>query len=727
MNKKYLTLLTALILWNMALYATDIQQNNFDVKTIMDRKFTVQIRTPQCLWLNNGKLLLLDPRVSKENQKLELLEPPTGKRGVFIDVPKLLPRINDNKSKTATDFQWWPDAVESNGKALAYSVDNDIFIIDSTTATVKQITKTEAEEDSIAFSPDGQWLSFIKKNDIYVIDLKTGQEKRLTTDGTDTLLNGTLSWVYWEEIFDHADIPYSWSPDSKAIAYVQSDDSQVPVHEFVSYKPVIPDVDRQHYPKAGQPNPKVKLGIVEIDSAKTTWIDCGIYEYLVRFTWLNSSKEIAVQTMNRKQSELTLFFADRVTGKSRKILKEQDSTWVNLTNAPYFLKDNKNFIWLSERDGYQHIYLYSIEGKLIQQLTKGEYMVTSYTTALANKKGGWVYFMSSKDSLKDNHLYRVKLDGMNLKKISSAKGVHNIDFSPDALYYLDYYSHTGNLPELTLHTSDGKKVQTIASSANHMVAGWKLSTPEFHSYRTADGLELPAMMIKPENFDPAKKYPAIIYVYGGPGAQQVVDQWSGRLLWHQFLAKQGYFVFVFEVRSGMGKNHKIESSTYRDSYGLQNVKDILDGVNWLKQMPFIDPNRIGLWGASGGGCTTLFVMTHSDVFKAGIAVAPVSDWYYYDSIYTERYQDTPESNPQGYKDTSSVLAAKNLKGHLLIVYGTHDDNVHPQNSQAFINELIRNNIQFELMVYPWRKHIITDTPARIHLYTLMLDFWGSRL
>jgi dipeptidyl-peptidase-4 len=256
--------------------------------------------------------------------------------------------------------------------------------------------------------------------------------------------------------------------------------------------------------------------------------------------------------------------------------------------------------------------------------------------------------------------------------------------------------------------------------------------PEFHAFEADDGLKLPAMMSKPNDFDPQKKYPAIIYVYGGPGSQQVVDGWRGSWwlwwrLWPSLLNQEGFITFVLEVRAGMGKNKALETSVYKQAYGMQNVKDILAGVRWIKQMPYIDPEKIGLWGWSGGGCTTLYTMTHSDVFKAAISVAPVSDWHFYDTIYTERYQSTPQDNPEGYKDTSSVLAASNLKGHLLIIHGSYDDNVHPQNTYAFVDKLISHGIEFEMMIYPWRKHGIRDLPARIHHFSLMLDFWRRNL
>jgi len=382
------------------------------------------------------------------------------------------------------------------------------------------------------------------------------------------------------------------------------------------------------------------------------------------------------------------------------------------------------------------LYLYGTDGHLIKQLTQGDFMVLSSAGSLVGRNGGlvgvdeaagWVYFTSNKQAFKERHLYRVKLDGTELERLTQQRGVHVIGFSPGMSYYFDTYSNSQMPPELSLYKTEGAKVVTVAPSARYLMEKFRLNSPEFDSFAAEDGLELPVMLIKPVNFDPKKKYPAIVYVYGGPGSQQVVDRWRDRWLWHRLLAQEGFFVFVFEVRAGLAMSKALETSVYKQAYGMQNVKDILSGVAWLEKFPFIEQNRLGIWGWSGGGCTTLYTMTHSDVFKSAIAVAPVSDWHYYDTIYTERYQSTPQDNPEGYKETSSVLAAKNFKGRLLIVHGTYDDNVHPQNTYAFINSLIKNNIPFELMIYPWRKHGIRDTPARIHLYNLMLDFWKRNL
>ncbi len=703
------------------------------VELLFDRSFQENFSTPQLVWLNEGKILLLDSRREREARAVEILDPETKMRVEVLNTEEFREGLSNLLKKEKIPEIRWPEAVDLNGKGMLYVIESDLFLLDLKTKKFKRLTETESVEKSPAFSPDGKKISFIRDNELYVLDLLSGEEKRLTQGATDTLLNGALSWVYWEEIFDHTEVPYVWSPDSRAIAFLQTDESQVSVSTFVNFEPATQAVVYQRYPKAGQKNPVVRLGIVEVSTAEITWIDCGEYEYIVRFNWLPQGDEIALQTLNRAQSELRLLLAKRENGESKVILVERQPAWINLNDSLYFLK-NGNFIWMSERDGYQHLYLYSKEGKLIRQLTKGEYMVCPSQGALVSRNGGlvgvdekkgWVYFTSNRDALKERHLYRINLDSSGLRRLSKEEGVHGVEFSPCLRFYLDSFSSSSQPPSLTLHAADGREILALTSSAKSIIEKYNLRAPEFHTFKTEDGLELPTMMFKPQDFSPEKKYPAIVYVYGGPGAQQVLDRW--RDLWNNLLSQEGFFVFVFEVRAGMGKNKELETSVYKRAYGMQNVKDILDGVRWLKSLPFIDEERLGLWGWSGGGCTTLYTMTHTDVFKAAIAVAPVSDWHYYDTIYTERYQGTPQENPEGYKETSAVLAAQKLKGKLLIVHGTYDDNVHPQNTYAFVNQLIANNIQFQMMIYPWRMHGISDTAARIHLYTLMLDFWKKNL
>jgi dipeptidyl-peptidase-4 len=354
--------------------------------------------------------------------------------------------------------------------------------------------------------------------------------------------------------------------------------------------------------------------------------------------------------------------------------------------------------------------------------------VTSRNSGLVavDEKNGWVYFTSNKDALPERHLYRVKLDGSGLRRLSAEAGIHVTTFSPTLGYYLDVHTSSSIPAGLTLRAPDGRLVQTIAPPVRDIYEQFGLGPREFHTYRTEDGIDLTLKIVKPVDFDPSRKYPTLIYIYGGPGSQAVRNDWP-RNLWDDLLVQEGFIAVSVEIRAGQIKSKALETSIYRQAYGMQNVKDILAAVRWLGELPYNDTSRLGIWGGSGGGCTTLYTMTHCDAFKAGISLYPVSDWHFYDTIYTERYLDTPERNPRGYKETSSVLAARDLKGKLLIVHGTYDDNVHPQNTEAFIHELIAANMPFEMMIYPWQKHGIGARPDQIHLRTLMLDFWKRNL
>lgn len=701
---------------------------------IFDWQAQATFGLPYYTWLNDDRALVFDARRPAAEWTIEFFDPMTGRRGPAFDKPKVLAAFKSLLGEKAPASISWPAAIEANGTAFAYLFDGDIFCVEAADSSVRRLTRTAQPESCVAFSPDGNWVSCIRMNDLYAVERRSGREVRLTEGATETLLNGPFSWVYWEEIYDHASIPYQWSPDSGAIAYLQTDESAVPLSAYVDYGPLTPEVVRQRYPKPGQTNPKVRLGVVEVASAKTAWIDCGEYEYLARFNWLRGGRQISVQTLDRKQSELRLSFADRLTGQSRTILTESRSSWVNLNNSLYFLKDGRRFIWASDRDGYQHLYLYGLDGRLLKQLTRGEYMVVSGVLVTLNnglagvdERAGWVYFISNQVSLRERHLFRVRLDGTRMERLSGGSGIHYARFSPGLRYFFEYFSSASEPPSLYVCRPDGKRIVTVASPATKALEGLNLTRPEFRTFRTPDGVDLPAMMTFPPGFDPSKKYPVIVNVYGGPAAQTVVDAWSQSQFWNEFLAQQGFIVCGLEVRAGMSANRLHDGSLHLRAYGQQNVLDILAGVEGLKDLPYVDPGRLGLWGWSGGGCTTLYTMTHSDAFKAAIAVAPVTDWRYYDSVYAERYLGTPQENPSGYDETSSVRAAANLKGRLLIVHGTYDDNVQPQNTFSFIDKLIESRIPFDLMIYPWRKHGISDTPATLDLYRRMLDFWNKTL
>ena len=710
-------------------------QERLSNEKLYSPELTSMVNVPRFQWLDGDLTLLLDPRVEASKRTLEFFDPATRTRRPAFAPEPFIAGLKALLGEAAPGAVTWPSAIGPSGTALLYELAGDIFLWDVARSEWRRLTETKDTEKSATFSPDGLWVSFIRGSDLYAVERSTGREARLTQGGTEALLNGPLSWVYWEEIYAHTTVPYKWSPDSRTIAYLQSDDSAVSVSTFVNFEPESQGVVRQRYPKAGQVNPSVRLGLVDLSSAKTTWIDCGAYEYLIRFDWLPGSAEIAVQTLNRQQNHLRLMFAERATGKSRAVLEERQPAWINLNDALYFLKDGKRFIWLSERDGYQHLYLYAVGGTLIRPLTSGEYLVLSADgdqssrnrgLVAVDERGGWVYFSSNMGALPERHLYRVRLDGSKPGRLSAGPGVHAAAFSPSARHYLEVYSNCATPPELVLYRADGTREAVVTPSAVESLKRYALAHREMRTYPTRDGLEIAVLETRPAELEPGRKYPALVCVYGGPGSQEAMNIWPGRL-WDDLMAQEGYVSFFVEVRAGMARSKAVETSSYRKAYGMQNVRDILDAVRWILSLPYVDGSRLGLWGGSGGGCTTLYTMTHSDVFKAAVSLFPVSDWRFYDTIYTERYLDTPQNNPEGYAETSSVRAAGSLKGKLLIVHGTYDDNVHPQNTEAFVHELIRQGTPFEMMIYPWQKHGIGARPDQLHMYALMLDFWNRNI
>lgn len=733
--RKTIIPLIAFLLVVTAASARPAEAERLTIENVFSPELTSMLGVPRYQWLEGDAALLLDPRIGPSVRTLEVFDAANRSRRPAIARDAFLVGLRPLLGERAPNAVSWPAGIASAGSLLLYTFDGDVFVLDVPKGSWARLTRTPEAEDSAAFSPDGRWVSFIRGSDLYASERASGREVRLTKDGSDTLLNGRLSWVYWEEIFGHAEVPYRWSPDSTAIAYLQSDDSPVSVSTFVDFRPATQGVVRQRYPKAGQTNPKVRLGIVELATASTTWIDGGDHEYLARFDWLPNGRQIAVQTLSREQDHLRLLFAERGTGRSRLVLEERQPAWINLNDALTFLGDGKRFIWLSERDGYQHLYLYSVDGALIRPLTWGPYLVLSAEGDQSNRnrglvavdeKAGWVYFTSNRGALTDRHLYRCRLTGSEPELLSRGAGVHVPALSPSGRFYLESHSDCATPPELALHGSDGRTLGTVAPRATEVLKPFSLARHEMRTYPTSDGLDIAVLETRPAVLEPGRRYPALVCVYGGPGSQEATNVWPYRL-WDDLMAQAGYVSYFVEVRAGMAKSKALETSSHREAYGMQNVRDILDAVRWIKAQPYIDGARLGLWGGSGGGCTTLYTMTHSDVFKAGISLYPVSDWHFYDTIYTERYLDRPQDNPEGYRETSSVLAAGNLKGKLLIVHGTYDDNVHPQNTEAFIHELIQRGIPYEMMIYPWQKHGIGAPADQRHLRALMLEFWNRAL
>ncbi|MFZ5518059.1 MAG: S9 family peptidase [Candidatus Zhuqueibacterota bacterium] len=693
---------------------------------------------PLCLWLEDGSALVYDTRIPMEKRTFERLDPRTGMRTPLLDREKAIASAASVlREDRAPKFIMWPTSFDATGRQAIYLVDGDIYLLDVVNAQFRRITESPAEEKCVNFSPDGRSLAFVRDNDLYVHTIAAGVEKRLTRDGTETLLNGTLSWVYWEEIFGRQDIGYWWSNDSRDIAFLQTDESMVSLMHYVDVQPDVPRVLTQRYPKAGGVNPKVRVGMIEIETGRTTWVklDEAQWEYIARVNWLPDNRQLSVQTMNREQTELDIYFADRFNGNARHILKETDNAWVNIHDELLFLKQEKSFIWSSEQDGYAHLYRYTWDGKLVNQITKGDWAVRAsagvywlrQAIAAVDEKSGWVYFTSLKESSLEKHLYRIKLNGSNLQKITRAAGTHGINFRPDGKYFFDTYSTIGTPPSLALYKNDGQLVTLLAASNTELAAGYDLQYPELFTVPTRDGFPMPASLLKPKNFDPSRKYPIIFNVYGGPSAPTVANSWSFSIYSDQILLDNGFLVASLDNRSATAISKILENRIYKKMMGDDELNDLVDGVKWFKSLPYVDPERVGIWGWSGGGTYTLLGMTKSEEFKAGIAVAAVTDWHFYDTKWAETVMKTPEANPEGYESTSLLRSAKNLHGRLLLVHGSYDDNVHIQNAWRFTDELIKANKMFDMMIYPMRQHGISDLPARIHLYSRMLEFWQRNL
>ena len=711
------------------------QDERLSLEWVFSEEGKTATSVPDHAWLDNGLLMLYDKRVPKIERTIESYNPDNGRRRSLVNAKKVIAAFNAQfEPDEPIEELGWPASFDPTGRWAVYEQSDDIVLLDLRSSEVTPVAITDAVEKSARFSPDGRWLAFVRDNDLYAWDVRKQTEKRLTTDGSETLMNGTVSWVYWEELLGRVDQGYFWSPDSTSIAYLQSDDSGVGTMHYVDFEPDLPKLIKQRHPKPGEANPRVRAGVVSLEDAKTTWVDLGSYpyEYLARIKWLPDSRHVAVQTLNRPQTTLDLFIADASSGETRHVMRETDEGWVNVHDDLYFL-ENGNFIWASERDGYAHLYQFDANGDLVNQVTKGEWALRpsggaagmERSVAYVDDDQQHIWFTALEKASTERHLYRINIDGSGMERLTAEEGAHQIWFRPDGEYYLDASSALDRPPSLRLHRPNGEFQAMVTAAADDIPQRFDLQRWEMMTVNARDGNSMPAMMLKPRFFDAGKKYPAVVYVYGGPSSPTVVNAWGrhARMMYHQLLADQDVVVFYVDNRSAAGKS-KIDANTIvRQLMGPVEINDLLDGVAWLKSQPYIDDARVGIWGWSGGGSMTLHAMTSSEEFAAGVAVAPVSDWHYYDTIYTERYMKRPQDNEEGYELTSHAKRAADLHGRLLLVHGTYDDNVHPQNSWRFADELIEAGITLDMMIYPMRKHGIADDEAQLHIYKTMVEFW----
>jgi dipeptidyl-peptidase-4 len=693
-------------------------------------------QVPAHAWLADGSLLLYDASRLANSRTLEIVDPETGARRPAFDMARAVASLATVAPGVAQRTLGWPDAIDPSGARLFYLLDQDVFALDVAASRVTRLTRSDAEERNLTVSPDGRRVAFVRGRNIYTVDVATDEEAALTKDGSDTTLNGTLSWVYWEEIFGRRDIAYWWSPDGRRLAYLQTDESPVAVSHFLDFQPAIPRLITQRYPKAGGANPVVRIGVVDAGGGSTRWIRIDEpFEWVLRVGWLPDAARVSVQTLTRDQQRLDLYFADASNGAARRVLTETDPGWVNVSDDLRFIRGGSEFLWSSERTGYRHLYRYRIDGTLAGAVTAGDWALASadqsvywVTRALAgvDEAGGWAYVGSLQGSSVERQLWRAKLDGSAIERVTAERGTHNVSMSPDASHYVDARSDIRTPPSLSLRRADGTLVAELSPPRRDALAPFDMRYPELTTIPASDGFALPAQILRPDSLPANGRAPVILYVYGGPSAPTVVDQWQDLSFYAQLLAREGYAVVQVDNRSATGISKRLENTILKRS-GPVETADLVDAVRWLKQQPWVDPDRVGVWGWSGGGTMTLNLMTRSAEFKAGISVAPVTDWHFYDSKWAEAFMKRPEDNPEGYRDFDLVARAPQLHGRLMLVYGTYDDNVHPQNEQAFADALIRAGILFDTAVYPMRKHGISDDPARIHLFKTMLEFWKRNL
>jgi len=616
----------------------------------------------------------------------------------------------------------------NSSQIFRHSFTADYYLYDIASKKLKKLFDFQVQEPT--FSPDGKKIAYAKENNLYVYDLGSNKSTAITTDGQkNSIINGITDWVYEEEFaFVKA---FDWSADSKKVAYIRFDESQVPEFSMSMFgKDLYPTIQTFKYPKAGEKNALVSLQIYDVNSNAVKNINLGNYNdfYIARMQWTNDANTLSAQVLNRHQNNLDLLFIDGNSGAAKVVLNEKDKAYVDVTDNLTFLKDN-SFIWTSEKDGFNHIYVYDKNGKLKNQVTKGKWEVTNYYGL--DEKTNTVFYQSVENGSINRDVYRIGLDGKNKVRLSQNTGTNAATFSPNFQYYINTFSSAAQPTTYTLNEAKaGKQVQVIENNESlaTKLKSYNLPEKEFFVLKTAKGNELNAWMIKPKDFDPAKKYPVFMYQYSGPGSQQVNNEWnSADDYWFMMLSQQGYIVACVDGRGTGFKGADFKKVTQLQ-LGKYEVEDQIDAAKVIGNYAFVDKARIGIFGWSYGGfMASNCIMKGNDVFKMAIAVAPVTNWRFYDSVYTERYMQTPQENASGYDDNSPINHVDKLKGKFLLIHGSGDDNVHVQNSMQMMEALIQANKQFDSQIYPDNNHGIYGGKTRIQLYTKMTNFIKENL
>jgi len=577
------------------------------------------------------------------------------------------------------------------------------------------------------FSPDSKKIAYVLDNNIYYKDLVSNTTTQVTFDGKkNEIINGVSDWVYEEEFgFVRA---FQWNADGTSLAFLRFDETEVPEFTMMRYgEDLYPYPHTFKYPKAGEKNSEVSLYLFTLSAKSPTKISLGNYEYIPRIKWTKDADVLSVQTTNRRQNSLKLFFVNRNSQKATLIHDERSDTYVNVRDVLTFLKDN-SFIWSSERDGYEHLYFYSAKGKLQNQITKGNWDVSKFYGL--DERTEKVFYQSREEGSINKTVYSIELDGNNKNILSQNTGINTASFSRNKNYYINNFSDANTPSIYTLHDTKGKLLKEILNNKDlkEKLKEYAVGKKEFSTIATKDGT-FNMWMIKPLNFDPSKDYPVLMYQYSGPGSQSVLNSWNSYdEYWYYMLASKGYITVCVDGRGTGGKGTAFTKQVYKELGKFETI-DQIEAAKELGKLPYIDAERIGIWGWSYGGFTSAnCILKGGDTFKMAIAVAPVTNWRLYDSVYTERYMQTPQENASGYDENSPLFFADQLKGKLLLLHGTGDDNVHVQNTMQLINSLIKADVSFDSELYPDRTHsIYRGENTRLHLYQKMTDYIEKNL
>lgn len=624
---------------------------------------------------------------------------------------------DENKLLIATDVE----------PIYRHSTQENNYVYDIRNRKLQSLAGNEkgGKQRFATLAPQGNRVAFVRNNNLFITDLDMMKTFAITTDGkVNEVINGATDWVYEEEF--SFDVAFFWSPDGSKIAYYRFDESQVREFNMPKYDSLYPSDYRFKYPKAGEDNAKVSIHIYDLKSGKTSNLQLGDYEYIPRIKWTQSSEYLTIVKMNRHQDELDLLLVKTSDGSIKTLLQEKSNTYIDISDDLTFLPDNEGFIWSSDRDGFRHLYYYDFNGGTSRQLTKGNWDVTKFYGIDSDKN---LYFQAAMQQPMQREIYRLTLKGGKPMLLTATAGMNEAAFSSGMKYFINTHSDLHAPPFVSLHNSEGKAIRTLVDNADlkKRLADYRLGKQEFFQFTTSYGQTLNGWMIKPPQFDPSKKYPVLMHVYGGPGVQTVEDAWEGfNQMWHQMLAQQGYIVVSVDNRGTGARGSEFQKATYLQ-LGKLETEDQIEAAQWLGKQNYVDASRIGIWGWSYGGyMSSLCILKGNDVFKTAIAVAPVTNWKYYDSIYTERYMRTPQENT-GYDENSPINFVDRLKGNYLLIHGTADDNVHFQNTVEMVSALQKAGKQFDLMIYPDKNHGIYGGNTRYHLYELMTKFIKEKL